>query len=109
MSLLWKHRRLGHALCALPINEFSVQALSKHFGEVTDSFEYWTNYLKESQPLLVGFQQSFHMIFALSSQRPCNHKAFLPPDISDDKVKLTASDLISNVSYVDIITFTLHI
>nr|GMD92871.1 separase isoform X1 [Ipomoea batatas] len=97
LSLLWKHRRLGHALCALPINEFSVQALSKHFGEVTDSFEYWTNYLKESQPLLVGFQQSFHMIFALSSQRPCNHKAFLPPDISDDKVKLTASDLISNV------------
>ncbi|CAH9139462.1 unnamed protein product [Cuscuta epithymum] len=97
LSWLWKHRRLSHALCALPVNDIFIEALSKHCGEVVNSLEYWTNCLKASQPLLVGFHQSFHAIFSLSSQNPCNYNGFLQSDISDNKVKLTALDLASNV------------
>ncbi|VFQ59063.1 unnamed protein product [Cuscuta campestris] len=97
VSLLWKHRRISHALCTSHVNDLFIQALSKHCGKAVNSFEYWTNCLKASQPLLVGFQMSFHTMFALSSQNPCDHGVSVPPDISDAKVKLTALDLASNV------------
>ncbi|KAJ8572578.1 hypothetical protein K7X08_009089 [Anisodus acutangulus] len=72
VSLLWRYRRLSHALCTSP----------------------------ESQPQLVGIQQSFFLTLSLSSKASCSHQSFLDCDITEDKVKLTASELIHAVGTV---------
>ncbi|XP_060167773.1 separase isoform X1 [Lycium barbarum] len=97
VSLLWRYRRLSHALCTSPVNEMFIKALSNYCGELSKSVEYWMKCMKESQPQLVGFQQSFFLTLSLSSKVSCSHQSFLHCDITEDKVKLTASELIHAV------------
>lgn len=99
VSLLWRYRRLSHALCTSPVNEMFVKTLSNHCGELSNSVEYWMKCMKESQPQLVGFQQSFFLSLALSSKLSRNNQSFLHCDITEHKVKLTASELIHDVSF----------
>ncbi|KAF3628570.1 putative DNA polymerase delta subunit 4-like [Capsicum annuum] len=97
VSLLWRYRRLSHALCTSPVNEMFIKTLSNHCGELSKSVEYWMKCMKESQPQLIGFQQSFFLTLSLSSKVSRNYQSFLHCDITEDKVKLTASELIHAV------------
>ncbi|CAN4108060.1 unnamed protein product [Withania somnifera] len=97
VSLLWRYRRLSHALCTSPVNEMFIKTLSNHCGELSKSVEYWMKCMKESQPQLVGFQQSFFLALSLSSKVSCSHQNFLHCDTTEDKVKITASELIHAV------------
>ncbi|KAK4339952.1 hypothetical protein RND71_041414 [Anisodus tanguticus] len=99
VSLLWRYRRLSHALCTSPVNEMFIKTLSNHCGELSMSVEYWMKCMKESQPQLVGLQQSFFLTLSLSSKVSCSHQSFLHCDITEDKVKLTASELIHAVPF----------
>ncbi|XP_070034034.1 separase isoform X2 [Nicotiana tomentosiformis] len=96
VSLLWRYRRLSHALCTSPVNEMFIKTLSNHCGELSKSLEYWMKCMEASQPQLIGFQQSF-LTLALSSKVSRSHQSFLHCDITDDKVKLTAAELIHTV------------
>ncbi|KAK4739682.1 hypothetical protein R3W88_003379 [Solanum pinnatisectum] len=97
VSLLWRYRRLSHALCTSPVNEMFIKTLSNHCGELSKSVEYWMKCMKESQPQLVGFQQSFFLTLALSSKVSHSNQSLFHCDITEDKVKLTASELIQAV------------
>ncbi|CAN4110641.1 unnamed protein product [Withania somnifera] len=94
VSLLWRYRRLSHALCTSPVNEMFIKTLSNHCGELAKSIEYWMKCMKKSQPQLVGFQQSFFLTLGLSSKVSHSHQNFLHCDVTEDKVKITASELI---------------
>lgn len=100
VSLLWRYRRLSHALCTSPVNEMFIKTLSNHCGELSKSLEYWMKCMEASQPQLIGFQQSF-LTLALSSKVSRSHQSFLHCDMTDDKVKLTAAELIHTVSLQD--------
>ncbi|XP_044490537.1 separase-like isoform X4 [Mangifera indica] len=62
--ILWESRRLSHALCISPVNEAFLINLAEQCGEISKSIDFWIRCLKESQPLLVGFQQSLTLLFA---------------------------------------------
>ncbi|XP_057978228.1 separase isoform X2 [Malania oleifera] len=95
LALLWEYRRLGHALCASPINEGFIMNLSEHCGELSKSMDFWVNCMKGSRPLLVGFQQSFS--FSTIVRQDYHQRSSLWSDIGVDEVKGAALDLISSV------------
>ncbi|XP_021774969.1 separase-like isoform X2 [Chenopodium quinoa] len=98
LSLLWESRRVNHALCAVPINEAFIEALSKHYGKEAESLEFWISCFKDSQPLLVGLQQNFSFLSSLFPLAFFQRKHSLQSEISVDEVKKIASNLLSNVS-----------
>ncbi|XP_021763754.1 separase-like [Chenopodium quinoa] len=98
LSLLWESRRVNHALCAVPVNEAFIEALSKHYGKEAESLEFWIGSFKDSQPLLVGLQQNFSFLSSLFPLAFYQHKHSLQSEISVDEVKKIASNLLSNVS-----------
>ena len=96
LAKLWESRRTTHALCISPINEAFIINLSEHYGDLCKSVDFWICCLKGSQPLKVGFQQSFSFSFA-SSQASCNQMSTFRSDITVDEVKEAAFQLISCV------------
>uniref|UniRef100_A0A2N9IGR6 separase n=1 Tax=Fagus sylvatica TaxID=28930 RepID=A0A2N9IGR6_FAGSY len=96
LAKLWESRRTTHALCISPINEAFIINLSEHYGDLCKSVDFWISCLKGSQPLKVGFQQSFSFSFA-SSQASCNQMSTFRSDITVNEVKEAAFQLISCV------------
>ncbi|GMY05223.1 separase isoform X2 [Fagus crenata] len=96
LAKFWESRRTTHALCISPINEAFIINLSEHYGDLCKSVDFWIRCLKGSQPLKVGFQQSFSFSFA-SSQVSCNQMSTFRSDITVDEVKEAAFQLISCV------------
>ncbi|XP_024980177.1 separase [Cynara cardunculus var. scolymus] len=96
LALLWQFRSLSHALCASPINDEFIRALSKHCA-LSNSVEFWTSCMKRSKSLEVGFRQSLIVISTLSSSHSYIHDHATKADITIDEVKQSASDLIKSV------------
>lgn len=99
LSILWESRRLSHALCLSPVNEAFLMNLAEQCGEISKSIDFWICCLKESQPLLVGFQQSLSLLFADIHESPNQ------PYITIADVKEAASDLISRVRFSQLAPF----
>ncbi|XP_031277684.1 separase [Pistacia vera] len=92
LSIFWESRRLSHALCISPVNEGFLMNLAEQCGEISKSIDFWVCCLKESQPLVVGFQQNLSLLFADICESPNQ------PYITIADVKEAASELISSVS-----------
>ncbi|XP_059463278.1 separase isoform X5 [Corylus avellana] len=95
LAVLWESRRTTHALCISPVNEAFIN-LSDHCGELSKSVDFWIRCLKGSQPLIVGFQQSFSFLFS-NPHSSCNHESSFRSDITVEEVKEAAFELISSV------------
>ncbi|KAJ0007712.1 hypothetical protein Pint_29731 [Pistacia integerrima] len=91
LSIFWESRRLSHALCISPVNEGFLMNLAEQCGEISKSIDFWVCCLKESQPLLVGFQQNLSLLFADICESPNQ------PYITIADVKEAASELMSRV------------
>lgn len=101
LLVLWESRRVNHALCAVPVNEAFIKALSEHYVEDAESLDFWISSLKDSQPLLVGLQQNFSFLSSLFPMAFHQLKHPLQLEISVDEVKEVAFNLISNVRLID--------
>ncbi|KAJ4717002.1 putative Separase [Melia azedarach] len=97
LFILWESRRLSHALCVSPVNDAFLINLAEQCGEPSKSVDFWISCLKESQPLLIGFQQSFLFLFANSSHGCYNRTSSVQSGITINDVKEAASELISSV------------
>ncbi|KAJ4962506.1 hypothetical protein NE237_022445 [Protea cynaroides] len=96
MAMLWADRRLNHALCISPVDEDFILKIAEHFGVNTNSVGFWVNCLKDSQPLLVGFQQKLSLSYSIFPQG--NHpENSLGSDISINDVEKAATELLSSV------------
>ncbi|XP_010245919.1 PREDICTED: separase isoform X3 [Nelumbo nucifera] len=96
-SMLWANRRLAHALCISPVDEAFIVDFTEQYGVHCNSIDFWISCLKESKPLLIGFQQKFSLsssIFPLRSHHP---KSYLGIELTLDEVKEVVSDLMSRV------------
>ncbi|XP_056159390.1 separase isoform X2 [Syzygium oleosum] len=96
LTLLWESRRMSHALCFSPISEAFITVVSEHHGEIFKSMDHWMCCLKESPPLLVGFQNILSLLlppYCKESSREFS----LEPYIGGDRVKEAAVGLISSV------------
>lgn len=102
VTLLWESRRMSHALCFSPISEAFVTVLSEHHGEIFKSMNHWMCCLKESQPLLVGFQNILSLLLPLYCEESCR-EITLEPYIGGDQVKEAAIGLISSVRSLQIV------
>lgn len=89
LAMLWKSRRVGHTLCASPINEVLISKLSEHYDELSNSIGFWIKCMQRSQALLIGFQQRFFSILP-DSLRSSFHQESL--EIADDEINSTASN-----------------
>ncbi|GER26714.1 separase [Striga asiatica] len=58
VSELWRSKRLGHALCASPVNHIFVKTFSKHQSRDCSSAEFWKMFMEELKPLAVGFHHN---------------------------------------------------
>ncbi|XP_030513656.2 separase isoform X1 [Rhodamnia argentea] len=96
LTLLWESRRMSHALCFSPISEAFITVLSEHHGEIFQSMDHWMCCLKESQPLLVGFQNILSLLLPLYCKESI-HEITLEPYIGGDQVEEAAIGLISSV------------
>ncbi|XP_059648132.1 separase [Cornus florida] len=97
LATLWEYRRLGHALCASPVNEAFILILSQHCGELSKSIDFWISCMKGSWPLQMGFQQNFSFMFTIFSQGSYNHESSFRSDTTVEEVKQAALGLISTV------------
>ncbi|CAH8384817.1 unnamed protein product [Eruca vesicaria subsp. sativa] len=60
LAILWDCRRLSHALCLSPINDAVITGLSCHFGENSDSTDFWKSCLEFSKAKSVGLGLRIH-------------------------------------------------
>ncbi|KAG8650212.1 hypothetical protein MANES_07G013200v8 [Manihot esculenta] len=97
LSMLWESRRLSHALCVSPVCDELLMSLSRDYGEQFKSIDFWMHCLKESPPLLIGFQLNFSYLFTSISWDSCNHRTSFQSDITVDDAKQAAYELISRV------------
>ncbi|KAK4846024.1 hypothetical protein QYF36_012189 [Acer negundo] len=97
LAILWESRRLSHALCVSPVSEAFIMNLAEHCGELSTSVNFWIRCLKEFQPLLVGFQQTFLFLFADLPHGCYTGESSFQSSITIDDVKEAASELISSV------------
>ncbi|KAK2664690.1 hypothetical protein Ddye_003264 [Dipteronia dyeriana] len=97
LAILWESRRLSHALCVSPVSEAFTVKLAEHCGELSMSVNFWIRCLKEFQPLLVGFQQTFLFLFADLPHGCYTGDSSFQSSITIDDVKAAASELISSV------------
>ncbi|KAL5787518.1 hypothetical protein ACOSP7_004467 [Xanthoceras sorbifolium] len=97
LAILWESRRLSHALCVSPVCEAFMLNLAEHCGELSMSVNFWIRCLKEFQPLLVGFQQTFLFLFADLPHGCYTGESSFRSSITIDDVKEAASELISSV------------
>lgn len=97
VSCLWECRRMSHALCTSPISNTFIKILSEYFGEHSESMDYWISCLKESQPLIVGFQNSFSFTFSANSQGPLEAEISVKSDTTVCEVKEAVLELVSSV------------
>ncbi|KAL5564053.1 hypothetical protein UlMin_033800 [Ulmus minor] len=96
LMVLWECRRISHALCVTPINQAFLMSLPDHYCELTNSVDFWISCLKESQPLLLGFQHNFSVLFNFP-RGSFNHETSFRSEITVDEVKEAAIELISSV------------
>uniref|UniRef100_A0A7N0RG04 separase n=1 Tax=Kalanchoe fedtschenkoi TaxID=63787 RepID=A0A7N0RG04_KALFE len=96
LPLLWKSRRLSHALCASPVNHDFMAHLSEHVGEECKSMEYWISCLKGSRNLRLGFEQKLSYVFASNKGSYC-HGSSIRQQCPVDEVKEAARNLTSKV------------
>ncbi|XP_039174098.1 separase isoform X2 [Eucalyptus grandis] len=96
LTLLWESRRMSHALCFSPISEAFITVLSEQCGEIFKSMDHWMCCLKESQPLLVGFQNILSSLQPLYCKESCC-EITPEPYIGGDLVKEAAIGLLSSV------------
>ncbi|KAK0589698.1 hypothetical protein LWI29_017484 [Acer saccharum] len=96
LAILWESRRLSHALCVSPVSEAFIMNLAEHCGELSTSVNFWIRCLKEFQPLLVGFQQTFLFLFADLPHGCYIGESSFQSSITIDDVKEAASELISS-------------
>ena len=89
LIMLWRSRRVGHAICASPISETLVSKLSQHYGKVSEFIGYWIKCMQPSHALLVGFKQRFFSTLPVSAQNSFEHESL---EITDDEIKSVASD-----------------
>ncbi|XAR49404.1 Separase [Bertholletia excelsa] len=97
LALLWQCRRVGHALCASPVSEEFITTVVQHYGEHSNSVDFWISCMKGSWPLEVGFQHSFFSMFTNLAHWPYHNKESFRSDIKVDEVKQYALDLTSKV------------
>lgn len=95
LAILWECRRLGHALCASPVNETFITTLLSHC-DASSTMEYWLSCLKESQSLEIGFKQNFFYMFTDFSLGS-HHHASSPSEITIGGIKQAVSNLLSSV------------
>ncbi|CAH8325272.1 unnamed protein product [Eruca vesicaria subsp. sativa] len=79
LAILWDCRRLSHALCLSPINDAIITGLSCHFGENSDSTDFWKSCLEFSKAKSVGLGLRIH-----------------ESDIKIDEINHIASKLVSS-------------
>lgn len=109
LSMLWESRRLSHALCVSPVCDELLMSLSRDYGEQFKSIDFWMHCLKESPPLLIGFQLNFSYLFTSISWDSCNHRTSFQSDITVDDAKQAAYELISRVRSFQGTTVTLSL
>lgn len=95
LAILWECRRLGHALCASPVNETFITTLSNHC-DASNTMEYWLSCLTESPLLEVGFKQNFSYMFTDFSL-VAHHHVSSQAEITIDGVEQAVSNLLSSV------------
>ncbi|KAG9135415.1 hypothetical protein Leryth_007169 [Lithospermum erythrorhizon] len=93
LAVLWKSRRLGHALCPSPIDPKFITEICKNHDEL-NKLRYWIKFMEESQPLIIGFEQCF---FSMLSPSSYHHVNDIQSDLTVEKIKKAASGLISSV------------
>ncbi|XP_027157654.1 separase [Coffea eugenioides] len=99
LIMLWRSRRVGHAICASPISETLVSKLSQHYGKVSEFIGYWIKCMQPSHALLVGFKQRFFSTLPVSAQNSFEHESL---EITDDEIKSVASDPTFHVSIEEV-------
>ncbi|XP_074358633.1 separase isoform X1 [Apium graveolens] len=95
LAILWECRRLGHALCASPVNETFITTLL-NYCDAANTMEFWLSCLKESQSLEVGFKQNFFYMFADFSLGS-HHHGSSQSEITIGGIKQAVSNLLSSV------------